>query len=78
MISKQLIVSQSGQIIELEIIQKHRKTLTNLLIDNMPDDKISLSRTARPRHQNRAKGIDDVNPALFESGFQLIPSRKVN
>ncbi|MNR34657.1 hypothetical protein D3C85_1524470 [compost metagenome] len=78
MVFQQFVVGNLGEIVELKIINEHRKTFFYVLVDDVPDHKIGLSRTGSSCHQNSPKGIDDIDPAFPYFIFQPVLSRQVN
>ncbi|GGE18138.1 hypothetical protein GCM10011516_14700 [Sphingobacterium cellulitidis] len=59
-----MIIGNGSQIIELEIIYEHRKSLLYMLADDVADDKIGLSRSWTPQDQYSPERIDDIDPTF--------------
>ena len=61
---EQMIVGNLREVGELVVVDVHRKSLLNLLLDVVVHNRIRLTRTRRAEYHRRTEGIDDVDPAL--------------
>jgi len=59
----QVVVGDDGQIVELEVVDIHRETFLDHLLDIVVDDGIALAGTGRTQHDAGPKGVDDIDPA---------------
>lgn len=61
---QEVVVSDEGEVIELEIVHKHGKTFFDVLPDDVVDDKVRFAGARRTQYQEPPKGVDDVDPAF--------------
>ena len=59
----QVVVGDDGQIVELEVVDIHRETFLDHLLDIVVDDGIALAGARRTQHDAGPKGVDDIDPA---------------
>ena len=70
-VGTQVVVGDDGEVVELEVVDIHRKSLLDLLLDELIDYGIGFSRTGRSQHDRRAEGIDDVDPTRMPLSFVI-------
>ena len=70
-VGTQVVVGDDGEVVELEVVDIHRKSLLDLLLDELIDYGVGFSRTGRSQHDRRAEGIDDIDPTRMPASFVI-------
>ena len=74
----QVVVGDDGEVVELEVVDIHRKALLNLLADVAVHHGVGLARAGSSQHHRRPEGVDDVNHPRPPLAPVVVAGRKVD
>lgn len=75
---QQMVVSNRGKVVKLEIVDVHRKPLFDVLLDVVVYDGVGFSGAGRAKHRRGSKRVDDINPTVIPFAFIIEFRRKIN
>ena len=75
---EQVVIGDTGQIVELEVVDIHREPFLDMLLDITVYNGIGLSRSGRSEYHRRTERIDDVDPAAPPPSVEIVSGRQVD